>query len=253
LRNATRTERARRAKTIPIAWRVPDREPEQMEVLGVASRKSLSPISGGVRIEWLGQPVTTRAPLRKATEVTATITRPKAYWIPPSWRDVITLLDTHGIKYERINAPREIDVTMYRFAEPKYAPAQFEGHIRVSAEATPEKHRETFPTGSLRVPTDQDLGTLATLLLEPASPDSLFQWGFFHSILSPTEYVEGYIMEPMAERMLAEDAKLAEEFRRKIETDAAFRGNPTARLQWLFERTPFYDERARLYPVGREE
>ena len=91
------------------------------------------------------------------------------------------------------------------------------------------------------------------LLLEPSSPDSFFQWGFFHSILSPTEYVEGYIMEPMAERMLAEDPKLAEEFRKKVETDATFRGNPTARLQWLYERTPFYDERARLYPVGREE
>lgn len=59
-------------------------------------------------------------------------------------------------------------------------------------------------------------------------------------------------MEPMADRMLAEDARLAEEFRKKIETDAAFRGNPQARLQWLYERTPFYDERARLYPVGRE-
>lgn len=253
LRSATQTERARRAKSIPIAWRVPDTEPEQMEVLGVTSRKSLSSISGGVRIEWLGQPATTRAPLRKATEVTATITRPKAYWVPPSWRDVITVLDTHGIKYERIPAPREVDVTMYRFAEPKYATAQFEGHVRLTADATPEKHRENFPAGSLRISTDQDLGTLATLLLEPASPDSLFQWGFFQSILSPTEYVEGYIMEPMAERMLAEDPKLAEEFRNKVETDPAFRANPTARLQWLFERTPFYDERARLYPVGREE
>ena len=57
----------------------------------------------------------------------------------------------------------------------------------------------------------------------------------------------------MAERMLAEDPKLAEEFRLKVEQDEAFRSNPQARLQWLYERTPFYDERALLYPVGREE
>jgi hypothetical protein len=59
-------------------------------------------------------------------------------------------------------------------------------------------------------------------------------------------------MEPMAERMLAEDPALAEEFRRKVESDEAFRGDSRARLQWLYQRTPFYDERARLYPVGRE-
>src|SRR6185436_9862729 len=106
--------------------------------------------------------------------------------------------------------------------------------------------------GSVRVSTDQPLGTLAALMLEPASPDSLFQWGFFNSILSPTEYVEPYIMEPMAERMLAENPKLAAEFAKKVESDDAFRADARARLQWFYERTPFYDERARLYPVGRE-
>jgi murein tripeptide amidase MpaA len=253
LRSATQTERARHADTVPLAWKLPEGEPPQIEVLGIASRKSLSPISGGVRVEWLGQPVTTRAPLRKATEVTASVARPKAYWVPPQWRDVIAVLETHGIRFERITAPREVDVTMLRLAEPKFAAAQFEGHIRVTADAKSEKRHERFPAGSVRVPTDQDLGTLAVLLLEPSSSDSLFQWGFFHSILSPTEYVEGYIMEPMAERMLAEDAKLAEEFRAKVESDPAFRSNPNARLQWLYEHTPFYDDRALLYPIAREE
>lgn len=253
LRAATQAERTRHATTIPLAWRVPPGVvPEQIEILGIESRKTLSPISGGVRTEWLGKPVTMRAPLFQATEVTASVTRPTAYWVPPQWRDVIELLELHGIRYERIAAPREVEVTMYRFADPAFATSQFEGHVRVTAAATTEKRRELFPAGSLRIPTDQDLGTLAVLLLEPSSPDSLFQWGFFNSVLSPTEYVEGYIMEPMAERMLAEDPRLAEEFRRKIETDATFRGNPTARLQWLYERTPYYDERARLYPVGRE-
>jgi hypothetical protein len=254
LRNVTQTERARRAKTIPLAWRIPPGvEPEKVEILGIESRKTLSPISGGVRTEWLGKPTTTRAPMFKATEVTATVTRPAAYWVPPQWRDVIALIEMHGIRFERTTAQREVEVTMYRFAEPKFATSQFEGHVRVTAEAKAETRRERFPADTLRIPTDQNLGTLAVLLLEPSSPDSLFQWGFFHSILSPTEYVEGYIMEPMAERMLAEDPTLAEAFRKKIETDPAFRGNPTARLQWLYERTPYYDERAMLYPVGREE
>ena len=254
LRAAVATERARRPEAIPLTWRMPaNAEPEQIEILGVESRKRLSAITGNVYVEWLGKPVTTRAPLRVQSEVATSVAPPRAYWVPAAWQEIIAKLDLHGIPYERIAAPRDIDVTMYRLVSPKFDAMQFEGHVRVAATVTPEKRTERFPAGSVRVSTEQPLGTLAALLLEPASPDSLFQWGFFHSILSPTEYVEGYIMEPMAERMLAEDPTLAEEFQKKLETDAAFRGDARARLRWFYEQTPFYDDRARLYPVGREE
>jgi hypothetical protein len=251
LRQAAATDRARRAATVPFSWRVPAGQTGTVELRGVASRRTLSPVTGDVRIEWLGTPVTARVPSRDVTEVVASAARPVAYWVPAAWRNVIEMLDLHGIQYQRIDAPREVDVTMDRL-DPKFAATPFEGHVRVTATATPERRRERFPAGSVRVPTDQPLGTLAVIMLEPASPDSLFQWGWFHSILTQTEYVEGYIMEPMAERMLAEDPELAEEFRRKIESDEAFRSSSRARLQWLYQRTPFYDERTRLYPIGRE-
>src|SRR5687767_5343639 len=237
---------------VPLTWRVPAGQSQTIELKGIESRRTLSPISGDVRIEWTGKPVTARVPYRDANEAETSVARPGAYWIPAAWSDVIAMLDLHGIPYERITSPREVDVTMDRFSDPKFASTQFEGHVRVTATATAERRRERFPAGSVRVSTDQPLGTLAVIMLEPSSPDSLFQWGWFHSILSPTEYVESYIMEPMAERMLAEDPKLAEEFRKKLEGDAEFRGSSRARLQWLYQRTPFYDERARLYPVGRE-
>ena len=252
LRQAMHTDRTRRMDPVPFAWKVPQGQTGTIELLGIESRKTLSPITGDVRIDWLGKPVTAKAPFREATEVTASAPRPKAYWIPPVWTDIIALLDVHGVQYTRVDKATTVDVTMDRFSDIKWATPQFEGHVRVTAAATPEKRSETFPAGSVRVPTDQPLGTLAVLMLEPQSPDSLFQWGYFHSILAQTEYVEAYIMEPMAERMLAEDAKLAEEFQRKLAGDAEFRGNSRARLQWLYQRTPFYDERTRLYPVGRE-
>ena len=252
LRQAIAADRARRSATIPLTWRVPEGQTQTVELKGIEARRTLSPISGDVRIEWTGKPVTARVPYREQTEAATSASRPSAYWVPAAWHEVISMLDLHGIQYERIAAPREVDVTMDRFSDPKFAATQFEGHVRVTATSTAERRRERFPAGSVRVSTDQPLGTLAIIMLEPSSPDSLFQWGWFHSILSPTEYVEGYIMEPMAERMLAEDPKLAEEFRKKLESDAEFRGSSRARLQWLYQQTPFYDERARLYPVGRE-
>ncbi|HUP62633.1 MAG TPA: M14 family metallopeptidase [Thermoanaerobaculia bacterium] len=252
LRAATAADRARRPKSEPLAWRVPAGATQMIDFLGVESRRSLSPVSGDVRIEWLGKPASARVPFLDATEVTASAPRAAAYWIPATWQDAIAMLDLHGIPYERVAAPLEVDVEMYRLDDPKFASAQFEGHVRVTATIKPERRRERFPAGSVRVSTDQPLGTLAVLLLEPSAPDSLFQWGFFNSILSATEYVEPYVMEPMAERMMAEDPKLAEEFRKKVDNDPAFRGNARERLQWFYERTPFYDERAGLYPIGRE-
>jgi len=254
LREALTTERNRRTASVPLSWKVPDNGlAEQVDILGIASRKVLSPVSGDVRVEWLGKAVSGKAPFQKATEVATSVAPARAYWVPAAWREVIAKLDLHGIRYEKLSAPREVEVTMVRLLDPKITSAQFEGHARVTATEKPERRRERFPAGSVRVSTDQPLGTLATLLLEPSSPDSLFQWGFFDSILSPTEYVEGYIMEPMAEAMMKEDPRLAEEFQKKLQSDEQFRGDARARLQWFYERTPWYDERARLYPIGKEE
>ena len=103
------------------------------------------------------------------------------------------------------------------------------------------------------------------LLLEPASPDSYFAWGFFHEVLQPTESVESYVMEPMAERMLAEDPALRAAFLKwqadpaaqnavqpARRADEPFVQGPSARLQWFYEHTPYFDDRALLYPIGRE-
>src|SRR5688572_28193875 len=83
LRRATETNRARRPQSVPLTWRVPEGvEPEQIEILGIASRKTLSPITGNVRVEWLGQPVKTRAPISRETVVATSVAPARAYWIP---------------------------------------------------------------------------------------------------------------------------------------------------------------------------
>lgn len=89
------------------------------------------------------------------------------------------------------------------------------------------------------------------MLLEPQSPDSFFQWGFLLEVLNRIEYVESYIMEPLAQRMMQDDPRLAAEFRRKLADDAEFAADGRARLNWFYERTPFYDEQYRLYPIAR--
>jgi murein tripeptide amidase MpaA len=254
LRTAIEADRKLRPAEVPFAWKAAaDAPPETMDFLAIRYRREPSAVSGGQKVSWLGEPVTWKMPLVRPNVVDRSISRPAAYWIPPQWSEVIERLALHGIRMERLAAPMTLAVSEYRITEPKLATDVFEGHVLVTGKPVLEKHRETFPAGSVRIPTDQPLGDLAVLLLEPASEDSFFQWGFFPEILSRTEYVEGYIMEPMAEKMLAEDPALRAEYEAAVAADPVLAKSPQARLQWFYQRTPFLDERWRLYPVAREE
>lgn len=254
LRRAKETDRKQRRDPVPLGWKVPDAKPSTMQFLGVKSRLVPSAISGGLQVIWTGDPVTEEIPVVAQTQPTATVSRPQAYWVPSAYPDVITRLQEHGIQFERIDAARDVDVTVYRLPEAAAGTAPYEGRLRVSS-GTPVPERRTvhFPPGSVRVPTDQPLGDLVVLLMEPQSEDSFFQWGFFLGMLQRTEYVEGYVMEPLASRMLAETPGLAHTFEEKLRTDPAFAASPKARLRWFYERTPFADDHYKLYPVAREE
>ncbi len=263
LRKAIAADRAANALTIPLAWEIDPKAPgETIDYKAIESRAVPSAISGGVRVEFTGKPLTQKVPYRHANHVNSSVKRPRAYWIPLAWNDVVQRLELHGIQFERIAEPREMEVTSYRLEEVKFQGAKaqdayeaqpFEGHVQLTARPVATRRTERFPAGSVRVLTDQPLGDLAVVLLEPASVDSFFQWGFFNEILQPTEYIEGYILEPMAEKMLAGDPKLAAEFRAKLESDEAFRASAKERLRWFYARTPFFDDRWNLYPVAREE
>jgi hypothetical protein len=261
LRKAIEADRTSKAPTIPLAWDVDPKAPnESIDYKAIESHAVPSAISGGPRLEFTGKPVTVKIPYLRANNVSSSVPRPKAYWIPPGWSDVLKRLELHGIQLERIAEPRDVKVTMYRLEEARFQgnkpdeePQPFEGHVQMTAKPAAMQRTEHFPAGSVRVPADQPLGDLAVVLLEPSSPDSFFQWGFFDQVLQQTEYIEGYILEPMAERMLASDPDLAREFHERLESDAAFRASPKERLRWFYARTPFMDERWKLYPVAREE
>lgn len=265
LRQAIEADRKANAATIPLAWDTDPKAPvETIDYKAIESHTVLSAISGGLRIEFTGKPVTLKVPCKLGNHITASVARPKAYWVPPGWSDVVQRLQVHGVQFERINQPRDVKVTAYRLEDVKFHGVDesrrpfeeqqpFEGHVQLKAKPVAEQRTEHYPVGSIRISTNQPLGDLAGVLLEPASPDSFFQWGFFNQVLQQTEYIEGYILELMAERMLERDPTLAEEFRQKLASDEAFRASAKNRLRWFYSKTPFIDERWKLYPVGREE
>lgn len=213
-----------------------------------------SPASGRQEIRWLGRPDPELWPLPfYGSRSTLSLARPTAYWVPSYRTDIIERLRASGVEMEMLDTPRTVAVDMLRLEDPKLAARANEGHVQIAVtQVTPERRDWTFPTGSVRVPTDQRLGDVAVLLLEPQSSESYFAWGLFPETLSRVEYIEAYAIAPLAEAMLAADPALKAEFEAKLTADPAFAADGDARLAWFYERTPFYDDHYRLYPVGRE-
>lgn len=254
LRAAIATDSALRPAELPANF-VSDDQPSRTRAFeGVAFEMYDSPASGRSEVRWLGRPDAElwQMPFY-SSHPTLTLHRPAAYWVPSYRTDIIERLAAHGVQMETLTAPRQVEVEMLRLNEPRLATRANEGHVGVTISGvTPERRNWTFPTGSVRVSTDQPLGDVAILLLEPQSSESFFAWGLFPEVLSRVEYIEGYAIAPLAEAMLAADPALKAEFEAKLAAEPDFAANGDARLQWFYERTPFYDDHFRLYPVGRE-
>ncbi len=250
VRAARDQDRARRDADVVLTWKQRT-DPVTENVLGMSWETRRSAVTGGMHLTWTGRPTAVQVPVLYADVVAKAVPRPRAYWIPAAWHDVIARLELHGIRTERLTQPREIEVEACRLDNVELARAPFEGRVRLTAACRVERRREQLSAGSVRVPTDQPLGALAAVLLEAESQDSFLQWGFFHAVLQATEYVEDYVMEPVAERMLS-DSTLRAAYDEALAKDPQLAADPDARLQWLYRRTPWADARYLRYPVFRE-
>ncbi len=111
---------------------------------------------------------------------------------------------------------------------------------------------ETLPPGSVIVPLDQAAANVAVELLEPDAPDSLLRWGMLDAIFEAKEYGEPRVLEKLARDMLAKDTALKAEFEQKLRDDSGFAASPQARLNFFFQRSPWYTvQRVGAYPVLR--
>jgi hypothetical protein len=125
------------------------------------------------------------------------------------------------------------------------------GHSGSAPQCTLVTETVTYPAGSAVIQLNQRLSHVAVAWLEPAAPDSAMVWNAFDPIFEQKEYGESYVLEKLAREMMARDPKLKAEFERKIESDPRFAANPSARLEFFYDRSPWSDSHIGLYPVGR--
>ncbi|HCH43006.1 MAG TPA: carboxypeptidase, partial [Algoriphagus sp.] len=240
-------------ESLDVKFKFRENPADTMQFKGIASRKEKSTLTGSEYVVWEGKAITQEVPTLLMDVPVQTVPIPKAYWISSEWSEVIEKLQLHGIEMEILSEPKDIRLEYSKVMDFKMGSQPYEGLMRVQEFSSEKIYRtQTFLSGSARVKTDQALGELAVILLEEESVDSFFQWGYFNSVFSQTEYMETYIMEPMIAQMLAKDPKLKTEFETKKSEDPDFAKNARRIYRWFYEKTPYFDQNWKVIPVGRE-
>ena len=220
---------------------------------GYAYSKTRSDVSGGLWTRYdQSKPETWTVPYFNQFEPTLKVTLPSAYLIPKHMRSTIRLLARHGVQMQKMSTAQTLKAaSTYRFSDVIYAPQPFEGRVRIaSLAARPVNEDLEFPAGSVLVRVNQARAHLIANLLEPLAPDSLVRSGLGDGFMSRTEYAEPRVLEAMAREMLSRDAKLQAEFDAKL-ADPVFAGSGNARLNFFYERTPYFDQNYLRYPIAR--
>ncbi len=238
-------------RRLPVAVTRTD-ESDPITFKGFAYKRELSEVSGTVRISYDNtNPIDIETTWSHGTKVSKEVTPPLAYIIPPQWTEVIDLIRDHGLRTTTLAEPTTLDVESFRFTDVSFPSRPYESRFQARVTSEPIKEQRTFPAGSVLVPLDQPGAKVAVHLLEPDAPDSLLSWGFFNAIFEQKEYGEHYVLEALARQMLAADLELRDEFVQKVRTDRAFASNARARLHFFYQRSPYWDDRKDVYPVGR--
>ncbi len=218
---------------------------------GIEYEMKYSPITGDSVKVYTGEKFEKEVPYYNHGVADETVLLPNGYLIPKEWNSIIAIMKMHGIEIEELKENKRYAVEKYKFSNVKYREKPYEGRFLPSYDFDMYRDTVTVSSGDYYVPIDQRAFTVAAHALEPNGPDSFAGWGYFNIIFEQKEYYEDYAMEPVARKMLNEDPELKKEFETKLKTDEAFRNDPRARLDYFYERSPYYDKAYLQYPVMR--
>ena len=211
-----------------------------------------SAITGGKYARWdRARPLTDTVPYFGSFRAKKSIVPPRAYLIPKEWTEIIDRLRGHGVKLDTLTSATEISVELYRLDSVKFAGESFEGRVGVSYTTSVRDTALRYPSGTVVVNTRQPAGKVAMQALEPDGPDSFLSWGFMNTILEQKEYGEGYIVDPLADSMYANNALIKVEFDARVATDTTFAKSTAAKRDFFYKRSRFAEGGLNWYPIAR--
>ncbi|MBN8261518.1 MAG: M14 family metallopeptidase [Xanthomonadales bacterium] len=241
---------------LPLDYKATDKV-RTIAFLGYAYTRTPSEVSGALMTRYdESKPQVWNIPLRDEVVPGTTVGLPRGGYLVPQAQAVAVAkhLLAHGIQFRVLTAPLRDDRAQAFVADRvQFSPASVEGHQRATLKGAWKPQSAQVAAGGLYVPIAQPKARLLANILEPQAPDSMAAWGDFNNAFEQKEYMEGYVAEEEARKMLARDPALKAEFERKLEEDPDFAKDPAARLDFFYRRHPAWDPGTNRYPVMRTD
>jgi hypothetical protein len=210
-------------------------------------------ISGTNKIVYTNEKIDLRLKYYNDVVATDSVKLPKAYIIPKEWESLVNIIKMHGIQVEILKFDTTCEVTKYRFKKVKFSNSSYEGRQQVDFDYDSFTDKQSVTSGTFYIPVDQRTLRIIANLLEPASDDSFIKWGYMNPVFEQKEYFENYVMEKVAQKMIENDIELKDEFETRLGDNDEFKKDANARLNFFYERSPYYDNHFNVYPVMRVE
>jgi murein tripeptide amidase MpaA len=239
-----------RREPLPLTWAVSYEESTMIDFLGFEYTVETSDVTGGPWFRYSATPANFRVPFFNHPRVASEARLPEAYAIPPQWVEAIQRVHDHGLASFTLRAALTLPVSTVRFHDVTWAATPYESHHPLEYAWEEIVEERTLEPGTVIVDLAQPGVRVAAHLFEPAGSDALVRWDYFDACFEQKEYIESYVIEGMAREMLAKDPALARDFE-AMKQDSTFAGHPDRIRDWFYHRTPYYDTRQNVYPVGR--
>jgi len=216
-----------------------------------ANTKKISSVTGMPSLRYNNQaPYRKKIPYYKYHEAQAEYDVPNFYLISGAWPEIVDLLNLNNIEYRRIERDTLIEVNSVYIVQYESYDTPYEGHYKhYDIETDKRVQSMSFFPGDILVPTDQVGKKYLAHVFNPKTADSFFSWNFFDSCLMQKEYFSSYVFDETAAELLESDKALQNEFKERKKSDPEFAKNARAQLQFIYERSPYYEKSHRRLPV----
>ena len=237
----------------PLQWKLDSTKTRTLKFKGFQADTVLSDITGKDRLKYVRDlPFSKEIQYYNQYIPRDSVKIPDAYIVGQQWTEIMDLMELNGISYSQFERDTVIRVESYKIDKYSTISYPYEGHYpHFDTAVTPTFLERSFAQGDYIIPTDQPGIRYLLETLEPAAIDSFFNWNFFDTILQQKEGFSPYVFEDLASQILEENSELLDSLNSKKANDPTFRDDWYAQLQWIYERSEYYEEAHMQYPVYR--
>jgi len=239
--------------TYPLSWKIDSSQTTTLQFKGFEADFTDSEITGFKRLKYhQSKPITYPVQYYNYFSPERTVTIPEKYIVPKGQWPVVERLRANKVRYKRLKKDSNITATVYYIDDYQTRPTTYEGHYphyNTTVRKVVEKVKVS--EGDYVIPTDQEAVRYLLETLEPEAVDSFFNWNFFDTILRRKEGFSPYVWEDKAARFLEENPAIKAEFEARKASDPSFSANWYRQLEWIYMRSPNYEQAHLRYPIVR--